>query len=447
MSRIQRVLWHEGMLLLPQHFQQADRHLDARVGAALALSQRHPTGFTRLVIDNEALANQQLKLIEAAGILPDGLPFDIPAGDGAPAARPITLGPTQERLLVYLAAALERPGEINSSEDGRRDGRTMRYRAQELTVVDDSGEGERQQIQVAARHLVLVTGDETLDGLSVMPIGEIERGPSGKLVLSPHLVPPCLTVDASPVLVGLLKRTLEIVGSRAQELAHNRRQRTQGKVEFSVSESANFMMLHTLNGALPVLSHLAAGRTHPETLYTELARLAGQLATFSADGYPRDLPKYEHQDLAGCFGKLDERLRALLETSITMRYVPVPLSKTSERIHSGRVPEAVLDGHRIYFSVQCGLPAERVMKELPIKAKVASGGRLPGLIAQAMRGLSLTCLAVPPGEIPAQPGCSYFELSREGDHWDGITDTRTLGVFLPPEFTDLKLECMAVKDT
>jgi type VI secretion system protein ImpJ len=125
----------------------------------------------------------------------------------------------------------------------------------------------------------------------------------------------------------------------------------------------------------------------------------------------------------------------------------VPLSKTSERVHSGRVPEAVLDGHRIYFSVQCGLPAERVMKELPIKAKVASGGRLPALIAQAMRGLPLTYLAVPPGEIPAQPGCSYFELSREGEHWEGITDTRTLGVFLPPEFTDLKLECMAVKDT
>jgi type VI secretion system protein ImpJ len=447
MGRTQRVLWHEGMLLLPQHFQQADRHLEARLGSVLGLAQRHPAGFTRLAIDNEALANQQLKLVDAAGILPDGLPFDIPAGDGAPAARPLALPPGQDQVVVHLAAALERPGETNSSADGRRDGRFMRFRSQDLPVVDDSGEGERQQIQVAARNLILVVGNETLDGLSALPIGIIERGPTGGLVLSEKLVPPCLTVTASPVLARLLKRTLEIVGSRAQELAHNRRQRTQGKVEFSVSESANFMMLHTLNGALPVLTHLAAGRTHPETLYTELARLAGQLATFSVDGYPRELPAYDHHDLAGCFGKLDERLRGLLETSITLRYVPVPLSRTSERIHSGRIPEAVLDGHRIYFSVQCGLPAERVMKELPIKAKVASGGRLPALIAQAMRGLSITYLAVPPGEIPAQPGCSYFELSREGDHWDGITDTRTIGVFLPPEFTDLKLECMAVKDT
>ena len=97
MSRIQRVLWHEGMLLLPQHFQQADRHLDARLGTVLGLSQRYPSGFTRLVIDSEALANQQLKLIEATGILPDGLPFDIPAGDGAPSARPIALSPSHLR--------------------------------------------------------------------------------------------------------------------------------------------------------------------------------------------------------------------------------------------------------------------------------------------------------------------------------------------------------------
>ena len=55
-------------------------------------------------------------------------------------------------------------------------------------------------------------------------------------------------------------------------------------------------------------------------------------------------------------------------------------------------------------------------------------------------------MSVPPGEIPAQPGCSYFELSREGEHWGGVADTRTLGIFLPPEFTDLKLECMAVKE-
>jgi type VI secretion system protein ImpJ len=446
MSRHQKVLWHEGMLLLPQHFQQADRHLDARLHTALALAQRHPAGFTRLVIDGEALANQQLKLIEAAGVLPDGMSFEIPLGDAAPPARPIALAPGQERLTVALAAALERPGEVNASGDGRRDGRTLRYRAQNISLIDDSGEGERQQVQLAARNLQLVTGDEQLDGFSALPLAVIERGANGALVLSSSFVPPCLMVDASPVLARQLKRTLEIVGSRAQELAHNRRQRTQGKVEFSVSESANFLMLHTLNGALPVLGHLAAGRTHPETLYTELARLAGQLATFSAEGYPKDLPAYDHGDQGGCFAALDERLRSLLETSITLRYVPVPLTRTSERIHSGRVPEAVLEGHRLYLSVQCGLPAERVMKELPIKAKVASGGRLPALIAQAMRGLQLTYLSVPPGEIPAQPGCSYFELSREGEHWDGVADTRTLGMFLPPEFTDLKLECMAVKE-
>ena len=447
MTHSQKVLWHEGMLLLPQHFQQADRHTAAGLRGVLAQAQAYAYGVSRLAIDSEALINQQFKVTDAAGIFPDGLAFDIPADDAAPLARPITLAAGRERLTVYLAAALERPGEVNSSANGTSDGRPTRHRTSTMTLVDDSGGGERQDVQLAARHLLVVCEGESLDGLSVLPIAEIVRTGNGTLALSEHFVPPCLAVAAAPVLSQQLKRTLEILASRSGEIALSRRQRTQGKVEFTVSESANFLMLHTLNGFLPVLAHCAGRpRLHPETLFVELLRLAGELSTFSAEGTARSLPAYDHDHLSICFAALDERLRALLETSITLRYVPIALTKSSERIHAARLPEAVFDGHRLYLSVQCGLPAERVMKELPIKAKIASSGRLPGLIAQAMRGLSLTYLAVPPGELPAQPGCSYFELAREGEHWQGATETRSLSLFLPPEFTDPKLELMAVKE-
>jgi type VI secretion system protein ImpJ len=58
----------------------------------------------------------------------------------------------------------------------------------------------------------------------------------------------------------------------------------------------------------------------------------------------------------------------------------------------------------------------------------------------------VTYLSVPPGEIPAQPGSSYFELQRVGDEWANIVESRAIGVFLPPDFTDLKMEFMAVKE-
>ena len=68
------------------------------------------------------------------------------------------------------------------------------------------------------------------------------------------------------------------------------------------------------------------------------------------------------------------------------------------------------------------------------------------LIAQALRGVGLLHLPTPPSEIPVQPGRYYFQVDRHGDHWDAIVSSRTMSIYLPPEFTDLKLEAMAVKE-
>jgi len=218
-------------------------------------------------------------------------------------------------------------------------------------------------------------------------------------------------------------------------------------VEFTVSESANLLLLHTVNAALGALAPLIVQPlVHPATLYAELTRLAAQLFTFAGEGHPRELPAYEHDQPAACFRAIDARLRTLLETNIAVRYVPLPMTRSSERIHAARLTEAVLDAHRFYLSVQCGLPVERVVKEFPLKAKAAASGRLAELVAKSVRGMAMTYLAVPPGEIPAQPGCSYFEISRDGELWKAVAEGRAFSIFVPADFTDLKLELMAVKE-
>jgi type VI secretion system protein ImpJ len=167
----QKVLGHEGMLLLPQHFQQADRHAAANLRRVLEQAQAHAHGFTRLTIDTEALARGQFRLLDAAGLLPDGLAFDIPSDDAAPLARPVVIPPTKDRLAVWLGAALERPGEANCSTQGARDGRATRWRAQAASLPDDAGDAERQDVQLATRHLLVVVDGEPVDGLSLLSLG------------------------------------------------------------------------------------------------------------------------------------------------------------------------------------------------------------------------------------------------------------------------------------
>ncbi|MBZ5544586.1 MAG: type VI secretion system baseplate subunit TssK [Acidobacteriia bacterium] len=50
-------------------------------------------------------------------------------------------------------------------------------------------------------------------------------------------------------------------------------------------------------------------RVHPEQLYLEMARLAGELMTFVTEGHPSELPKYIHTDLTRTFSELDRKLR------------------------------------------------------------------------------------------------------------------------------------------
>ena len=69
MKGLQRVVWSEGMLVSPQHLQQADlyheRMLDCRLTATTPLGW----GITALQLDAGALAADQLVVTRFAGVI------------------------------------------------------------------------------------------------------------------------------------------------------------------------------------------------------------------------------------------------------------------------------------------------------------------------------------------------------------------------------------------
>ena len=90
MRRLQQVIWTKGTLLNPQHLQVQDRFLESNLEFQLDVLSFRPWGFSRLRIDQEALANGVVAIGEAAGIFPDGLLFDVPVSDAGPASRALS---------------------------------------------------------------------------------------------------------------------------------------------------------------------------------------------------------------------------------------------------------------------------------------------------------------------------------------------------------------------
>jgi type VI secretion system protein ImpJ len=446
----QKVLWSEGMFLTPHHFQQADRYVEGLISLRMAAIRPMGSGVCRLQIDTEALSGGELIVKQCLGVFPDGLAVDAPGLDPLPPARPLegVFDPKRASLGVFLAAPLARPGAASCSAQGASDGRPTRYHRSALNIADDNtGSGERE-VALAAKTLRVLFEGEPQDDYATLKIAELGRSASGKLVLNEAYVPPCLMLSASPHLVTLLRRVLEMISAKSGDLSAQRRQRSQGLVEFTMSEAANFWFLHTVNAYIPLLMHYHnLPDAHPESVFLVLAQLAGELFTFAGEGHPKDLPGYRHESLGESFGAMEKRISDLMGTVIPTRCMPIPLERVRDSLFTGKLrDDRIVEAGQLYLAVMCEVPEDKVIREIPLKSKVSSTDRVDQLIAAALRGLPLRHLPTPPAEIPVQPGRQYFQVDKSGEHWEAVKKSRSISFYVPPEFKGLRLELMAVKE-
>ncbi|MHC4780246.1 MAG: type VI secretion system baseplate subunit TssK, partial [Planctomycetota bacterium] len=351
-------------------------------------------------------------------------------------------------LGVHIAIPVARAGFAASKDEATLEGIPPRYRAKDAHLIDSMGLTGDREVSVAVNNMRVLFDGESLDGHISLKIAEIGRTATGGFAVADSFVPPCLYFSASEYIASTLRRILEILSTRSADLAMQRRQRAEGLVDFTVSEAATFWLLHTVNGAIPPLLHYyAQGSVHPETIYLELVRLAGNLFTFADLGHPKDIPPYIHDELGKTFADLQGLLNRLLETVIPSHCVPIPLERDPNGVFAGRIPDEKLRRTgQFYLAVNSSAPDEKIAQEVPRKAKVTATNRIAGLTAQFLRGLDLKYQAIPNKLIPVQPGYHYFELVKDGDHWTAIDSTGSIALFLPPEFPDLHVELMAIKE-
>ncbi|HEX6731428.1 MAG TPA: type VI secretion system baseplate subunit TssK, partial [Pyrinomonadaceae bacterium] len=340
MTRYRKVVWTEGMLLSPHHFQQWDNYYDELLKSRLSSFVPYEWGILDFQPNNEAIANGNFEILRCRAILPDGLAVNIPDTDPAPDPRSVEghFSPDAERLEVYLAIPATRSGAANFQGNGEGANRTIRYLQTAGTVPDETtGENERQ-IAFAQSNLRLLFAHELTEGYTSCKIAELERTTTGQLKLSENYIPPVLNIRASPWLENMLRQLVEILVTKSSSLGEQRRQRTTSLADFTTSEVAVFWLLHTVNSSIPTLTHLFRTRiVNPERLYFEMAELDGKLMTFTTDRHPKDIVRYEHTDLFGTFSRLAQEIQDLLETVIPTRCVPIPLEKVRESLYAGRV--------------------------------------------------------------------------------------------------------------
>jgi len=449
-KHLSRVVWSEGMYLAPHHFQVQSRYFEDSVQFAISALCYQPYGLVGLGLDAEALRNGTVALLHARGIFPDGTPFRMPDCDPLPPARNIAelFPPARDKVAVLLAIPERKPGGANCVQSPAEEV-WARYSSETRQVPDETTGRDEMTVQLGRKNISLLLDSEMRESVIGIPVARITRDGAGQFVYDPEFIPPSTTISASDRLMHLLKRLIDILDEKSASLSVGGAATARTWAEYSTRDVAQFWLLHTVNSALAPLRDMYTGRhIHPERLFVQMLRLAGALCTFSIDSHPRDLPVYDHLDLAGCFGELDHQIRRHLETVVPTNVITIPLKKAADYFYEGDITDQrCLDRAGWVFSIRSTAGEVAIISKTPQLVKICSKLFVSKLVERALPGMGLTHLPVPPSAVSAHVDAQYFSINRSGPCWDHIVKTRQVGVYVPGEFANPELELLIILES
>ena len=292
MSWYAKVNWSEGLFLRPHHLQQADRYVENAIEARTRLATPYPWGFSLLEVDRDLAQQSKFGLRRGAGIMPDGSLFEFPADSPSPA--PIDVPETAAGQLVWLSMPAKALNSREVSHD--KADNAARFIAASETVIDSTSHLRiEEEIDVAYPRLAYEIRKTAKPGYVSLPIGRIVEVHDRTIVFDEKFAPPVLICAAHPTIEGWLDRVIGWIGNKLDELARYASDATAG----GGLQSADYLMLQMLNREIPVLKHFRTSRyVHPERLYEEFLRIAGELATFATqERRAREYNAYNHDDI------------------------------------------------------------------------------------------------------------------------------------------------------
>lgn len=299
--------WHEGMLLLPQHFQQADHRLHTLLHFHMHTLSPFHWGVSHFRIDPVLLVGGTLRFLELEAVMPDGLIVTrSPQEEGFLELdlKPLGENMALKTLTIHLAVPSYRKGYPNASLSSE----LPRYRSQEEKGIIDENTGDGDvTVPRLVPQLQLLPEDKVTSAYVSFPILKIAQE-SNAFVLRPF-IPPMLTITlASPL------------GELCSEIAKRIREKIAFLVERLQSKNSALMSEDTENGVrllcaglLPFEAALNSGGSNPYALFILITSLAGQVSGLYPGQMPPNFTAYRHQDLRMTFQQVADYIFAMID--------------------------------------------------------------------------------------------------------------------------------------
>lgn len=427
------VHWHEGMFLRPQQFQAAERHFQQTLARHSRWDMHHYWGIRHIEWEPDALATYRFALRSLEVRLRDGTALILPEDGSLPALDLKPAFQSANRVTIFLALPQLRLGRANAGA-----AESARYRTDLLELEDENTGVNPQPVSVMLPNVRLVTDADEHAGFDVMPLIRLEKSSRAEAVpqLDTAYIPPVLACDAWPSLqVDILRTIFDRIGKKIELLSSQVVTRGITLDSHGQGDGRIIGQLSRLNEAHALLGNMAfVEGIHPLPAYLELCRLVGQLSIFGKAARPPQLPRYDHDDLGGCFYKVKQYIDGLLNEVEEPAYEERPFVGAGLRMQVSMEPVWLEPAWSMFLGVRSPLGGEEIVRLLTkagqLDMKVGSSDRVDAIFTKGAAGLKFTPSPRPPRALPSAPDLTYFQIDRDSTpaEWQYVARSLSLAI-------------------
>ncbi|MEI9893457.1 MAG: type VI secretion system baseplate subunit TssK [Chthoniobacter sp.] len=421
-----QIHWHEGLFLQPHHLQRFQKNIYDHIALGRSFQIPYAYGVIEMRLSLDELENKRILFDRLRVITRSGIEIDYPRNAHIPI---IDIKKAFEERTGGFAIALAVPlwveERANSIEPGSNADTRAKivYRVIEKDYADENTGENAKSLLVRHFNARLILEDEDDSDMEIIPLMRITRATHDESTIprqDPDFTPPCLIVDASPVLRETVRDLAAQVDATRKELTV---QLTRGgNFDLNTLRGVQFEQiwrLRTLNrfaGKLPAM--VAAPSITPFTWYLELRELLGELVALYPASDDFDCVPYDHDNPILCFRELSAKIRNYLRGAVAPSFWKIDFKREGQWFAADMEEKHFKVPTEYFLGIRTKQDSRGLSKLVENRDEFKLMPK--SMIERAFFGLPLKEERHPPLELPASADLHYFRLNRtEGArHWD-----------------------------
>jgi type VI secretion system protein ImpJ len=432
MKKTPQVLWAEGMFLRPHHLQTAERYREEALQREIQRIQPFFYGLQSLDVAPDQLENFVFEIRDVSLKLKDGTPL---SSDStlrlSPRSFKNELDKASGRMRVFVGVPVMRETAPNTFAPGEGPaGVDRRYIAENSEVLDENSGGNPQPVGVRRCNGKLFFGAESQEGYECLEVAVVERSGSGRNfpVLSREFIPSLTELGGSRTIQALCDGVTNRIEAKHRLLLTDV---SQGRLTIASEGTSGWqtiIKLQILGSFLFLFQQLTRiPRIHPFHVYTEFARLAGELSIFDDGKIPVKIPVYDHEKLGPCFHETCRVIEALLEKIVASRFVKVDFVLRDDLLVADLLEEWLAAQTEVFLAIEAEME-EKDLRGRIVTMKLGTVRDIPVLRQRRLFGLDLELLKRTPAGLPQREDFFYFKIEKEGPYWANVVRDRNVAL-------------------